>query len=95
MSNLNPDDVLENAKGKMVNCLVVGMDAQDRIHMEMTNPSFAYANLILNRGLYEVNRMNSEQVVARINAAAEAEQNVREQVIVEAPKKRGRPRKAA
>jgi len=94
MSNLTPDEVLENAKGKMVNCLVVGMDAQDRIHMEMTNPSFAYANLILNRGLYEVNRMNSEQVVARINAAAEAEQNVREQVQV-APKKRGRPRKAA
>jgi hypothetical protein len=59
--------------------------------MEMSHPTFEFANHILNRGLYEVNRMESEKVTDRILA----EEAIAQQVQIEAPKKRGRPRKAA
>jgi len=93
MTQINPDDVLESAKGKCEHVLVVGLTAQNQIHMEMSRPTFEFANFILNRGLWEVNKMNSEQVSFALQQAAEAEANVR--AMVEVPKKRGRKPKAA
>ena len=91
MTQLNPDDVLENAKGKMEHLLVVGVTSQGQIHMEMSRPTFEFANYILNRGIYEVNNMESTRVSERITN----ERLIAEQVQVEKPAKRGRPRKAA
>lgn len=91
---LTADGVLESAKGKMEHVLVVGLTSDGRVHMEMSRPTFEFANYIMNRGIYEVNRMNSEQTIAALQEAALAEQNVREKVAANT-KKRGRPAKAA
>jgi hypothetical protein len=70
-----PNEALMASIDKTVQVLVIGLNKDGEIHMETSRPTYEFVNYILNRGVFEINRLESNTLAASAEARRIAAEN--------------------
>ena len=94
-----PDQILQDNIGKHKLVLVIGFDEIGKTHLDTNRPTFEFVNYAANRAVYNINHLETTQVLQASHDAqapsTPAEIAVAEQVSENIKPKRGRPKKNA